>query len=1184
PPPPSAAVEDLLDALANEVPQAGASKPPLAPTTAAGAAQSGATDLRMRRGRPLPATPSDPAAQGHRRTGHTPATHPPPVPAAATNVPEAQQDQASVKPPPAVHPAAQGALRMIKAHEKALGQNPDPKRAARLHYEIARLAEYPLHDLRRGRQHFQEALKLQPDALPVIRGARRMCLAQGNGEGALALFDAEIRITPSVQRKVALLYAKGRLLEDSLGREDEARLLYASALELERSNLSLLKAIEQQEQAHGSWDGLDQSLRRQANAVATDSRHRAALIARRAQLIEAHNGSAESAAELYESALRLDPHTSGALAALKRLHYDQQRWRDLIRVLDMEAESTTDPQVRTLALYRSARVYAERLGERREAIAVLERAHSTAPDEALVLEELARLYEDDGAYASLVQALERLADLSDHKAEKVALLQRIGQLLEDHLGRPEESPRWYRQALALDPTTLPVLQSLGKRLRAQKDWRGLIDMHLGEAEHSEQAERRAAAHTRIAEIYESNLQDAEQAMEHHSRALSILPGYAPAFKALSRLYSEAGKWRALVELFERAVGHESHKTRAISFLFKIGSIYEDALQEYGQAAHAYRRILTLDANNLGAMQAWQRSTERGGRYLELVDALEYEAERSDDVRSRVTLLHRAGEVLEEKANNREAALERFQHVLQADPHYIPALVSLGRLYFRAGRWEDLLDMYERELALTPKGPTAVALLHKMAELCEERIGRDHDATHYYWQAVQIDPGYLPAVRALSRRLRAQGDFTGLARLLQRQLEHSHDDKVKARTAYRLGEVYEEGLQQPEAALAAYEKALASFPNYRPASDALARLRASRGAWDKRIDDLEQEARTTTDARLAIAARIRQGQLWAEQLSEPRRAITCFEQVLGAEPDHPDALLALEPLYRSVGGWDSLGRLYRTEAQCWQDSGAKIAALRELFRLQQGPLHSSAAVQRNTLQAILDIDETDHHALDALERLTLQSDDVERLIELDKRMCHLHTDPGLRAALTTRLAESLEHRPATADDDSAIDLFRQALTTDPRNLGAAIGLARLASQADDPEALAEAARLQADFAGDSDSAAALLLRSAQVRIDRLGDRHGATSDVERALEICPHADEAARMLSDLLQSQGQHARLAERLARAASSRRDTDGGVVLWTQVAELQVGHLHNLAGAIGSLTRALRLAPNHQQTLQRLA
>ncbi len=1089
----------------------------------------------------------------------------PPAPPSRAGAPAAREE-----------PAHAEALALVRACEAELAAGASPARAARLHHEIARLSEWPLGDLRRASAHYQEALARAPEHLPSIRGARRVLLARDSLEPALELFDAEARLTADPRRRAALLLARGRLLEDRLGRLGEARNAYAAGLELDRGDPSLLKALAQCDHASRAWASLTRTLERTANAVSADPRHRAALLAERAALAESRLGDAETAIALLGTALDLDPNAPGSLPALERLLHAERRWRELIDVLGQEAARTDDPARRAFALYRAGRLHAERLGNRDEAIAALERAAEATPDDPLILEELARLYEAAERWGPLVAVLTRIAHATDVRAERVARLHRLGTLCEDRLHAEDDAVRFHEEALSLDPTFVPSLQALGKLHPRRGAWEALVRMHLAEAGAVEDAPRRAAAHARVAEIVELQLGNVEEAAEHHARALVLAPGHPVSFKALARIYAALGRHRALVDLHERAIDGAPDPERAITALFKIAALHEDALGDPAQAAHAYRRVLSLDPGHLGAIHALQRVTERAGRWPEHVEALELESEKTRDVGQIVALLHRAGEVLDEIVGDRDAALVRFRKVLGIEPRYVPTLTALGRIYYRAGRWEDLLDMYGRELEVTPPGPRAVALRMKMGELCEERVGRDDEALAHYGAAAAMEPTSPAALRALARKLRERGDWAALVEVLETEREDIADPARRALAAYRLGEVCEERLAQPERAAALYEHALVLWPQCLPARAALSRLRAGASAWPAVVDELASEAATTAEPTRAVEALLRAGEVWRSGLDVPQRAIACFEAVLTRDPAHLGALLALESLYREVGDASGLERVLAQLFQTLTDTGARVAALRERARVQEAQHRDDA--RRATCEQILALAPDDPSALAALEALALATADAPLLARVDARRAATEPDPAVAAVHQTRVAEALEAQ----GDPHALEAFRAALRLDPESIAATRGFSRVAARTDDPEALAEAARREAAMSQSGDVAAQLLVRSAQLRRARLADTVGATADLERALELCPDCTDAAEHLAPLLAA--EPARYVDVLARAADSAREPARQAALWRSVARLRADALDNVPGAIGALHRGLRSLSDDTATLQLLA
>ena len=528
----------------------------------------------------------------------------------------------------AENPFLRYAQTQIQAWEAELATQPDLFRAARLNYEIARLLEYPLGDLNQASTYYLRAHGLLPEYLPILRGARRVLLAQRNFQRALPLFDAEIRLTSDPRRKAALMYAKGSLLADVLRNEGEARAAYASARELDPGNVSILKALEQIDARNGAWDQLEKELAHTASAVEKDPRHRSALVARRAHLFEVRQKNVGTAVELLETALDLDPAAPGAFAALKRLHHAQGRWRELIAVLERESQALGDPDLKAMAHYRIARLHSERLGNRDKAIAALERSVAENPKYRLVVEELIRQYAAAGRHDAQVRMLEILVGNIDAPQERISILYQIGELHENRLYNEDEAIRWYESALAIEPTYRPSLRALSKLYTRRKMWEPLIQMLHDEAEASDDSARAAAAHTRMAEIFEVQLGDAEQAIDHHARALALQPGLATPFKALSRLYGDAGRFHELIELLERGIDEASEEDRRVAYLFRVGDLYADYLHEPVQAAHTYRRILKIDPDHLGAIHAVQRVYEVAGRHKELVDALAHDVDRA----------------------------------------------------------------------------------------------------------------------------------------------------------------------------------------------------------------------------------------------------------------------------------------------------------------------------------------------------------------------------------------------------------------------------------------------------------------------------------------------------------------------------------------------------------------------------
>jgi tetratricopeptide (TPR) repeat protein len=1074
------------------------------------------------------------------------------------------------------------ATAIIATCEAELARAASPDRAARLHHEIGRTHEAVFGDLTAAFRHYQAALEQVPDHLASIRGAKRVLLEQRRFAEALPFWDAELRVVADPKERAALQYQKGRYLGETLGDEAGARSAYAEALELDPANPTILKALERCHQAAQEHRSLLQIYERIADTVTDNARLRAALMVRRAQILANDLDDAATAAEIYLGALQIDPEATGAREALEAIATSRQDWNVVIALLGQTAERSGDAVDQALAFYRSARVHAQRLGNRREATAALEAAIARTPGDPLLLEELVRLHGDAGESEALAAALRELLGVTTQIPDRLALLHALGRVYEGELGREEEAIQYYREALALDATHTPLLQSLGKLLTVRQDWLGLVDMHLAEAAASGSSAQRAAAHARAAEILERRLLRPADAAFHHAQALALVPGFPASFKALVRLYAQSGQHRELVELYERAVDETTTIDWKVTYLFNVGQLWAERLGDGAQAAHAYRRILELQPDNLGALHALQRVLEKTEQYDKLVSCLEREAELTQEMDLVLGLLHRAGTILDEQIGDQTAAKRRFLKALEIDPGFVPALASLGRIHYRAGQWDDLLQMYRRELDATADERARVALLVKMGELCERQMGRAREATAHYQEAFELAPAHRPALSALVRLLRQAGEYNELALLLEKHLAGLENPAGRALTAYRIGELYEEHLDSDVQAIEFYRKALAAVPGHRPAALAVARVLERAQEWAQVVEHLVHEAEASNDPRRRANILMRQGEIWRDRLHDHERAIACFEELAVEEPC--SALLALEDLYVRAGNWMALAGVYARQTAAFAEPAAKLTALRELARVQELNGVGAPEERVHTYQQILALAPDDADALRGLGEVARQLGDDGARARAYARLADLEGDAAVAAEYQLRLAQMLE----AAKDPEAMTAYRAVLRRVPESLSAVRALSRLAEASGDTMALAEALRREAALTTAPEEASALLVRSASVCLrpdDDAGETQArAADDLERALELSPDSVLAADALRRTLQSAGRAERLIDILSKAASAARDPERQAALWLAVAEIHESRPNGVGPAVAALKRALKASADCVEAHRALA
>jgi len=205
----------------------------------------------------------------------------------------------------------------------------------------------------------------------------------------------------------------------------------------------------------------------------------------------------------------------------------------------------------------------------------------------------------------------------------------------------------------------------------------------------------------------------------------------------------------------------------------------------------------------------------------------------------------------------------------------------------------------------------------------------------------------------------------------------------------------------------YRRALVEVPGYRPAALALARVLEHVREWTQVLEHLAREAEATTDPRRRASLLMRQGEIWRDHMQNDGRAITCFEALALDAPCA--ALLALEDLYTRAGDSASLAGVYARQSEAFADPAAKLAALRELVRVQEIDGVGGLEGRARSYEQILALAPDDVDAWRGLGEAAGRRGDDATLARVYGRLAELEADATVAAEYQLRLAQMKHQR-------------------------------------------------------------------------------------------------------------------------------------------------------------------------------
>src|SRR5262249_19327250 len=161
------------------------------------------------------------------------------------------------------------------------------------------------------------------------------------------------------------------------------------------------------------------------------------------------------------------------------------------------------------------------------------------------------------------------------------------------------------------------------------------------------------------------------------------------------------------------------------------------------------------------------------------------------------------------------ALETNRRILALAPNDAAAIDALERLYLAKQRYEDLLAIYDRKLALVADAAARKDIQYKIGQLYEDEIGDDAKAVTAYRAILQATPTVdeeREALAATHRIHERRKEWKDLGDVLVRELALvPATDPGHVALKFRLGEVREQHLGDVAGAIGCYRDILGLEP-------------------------------------------------------------------------------------------------------------------------------------------------------------------------------------------------------------------------------------------------------------------------------------------------------------------------------------------------------------------------------------
>ncbi|MFW5878733.1 MAG: tetratricopeptide repeat protein, partial [Myxococcota bacterium] len=468
----------------------------------------------------------------------------------------------------------------------------------------------------------------------------------------------------------------------------------------------------------------------------------------------------------------------------------------------------------------------------------------------------------------------------------------------------------------------------------------------------------------------------------------------------------------------------------------------------------------------------------------------------------------------EKLGRGEEAGEEWWRAAQADPTDMEAYARLTAFHTARRNWKVVVRVLDDWLAAASSASDKAELYVRLAEVHRHQFDDEKTAVAAYEKALARVPEHAGAQSALLEIYREHDDLAKMLPLLESRLRWATDPRERTQTLAELWEVgsrlgAEGDVRAGRRALEALKEACLLAPGDEKLWQALEGVLSGRETVADLAGHLEARAARQEGAERA-ASLLKAAEAWrrATRHDDERgqdRVRRCLERARDAAPvDHPvirEILFLLREIYTDSNAWEALAAILAqlADERVCPEPIHRRPLLEELAWLLAERLGRPLEAVGH-MQALLELSERDSERDAILGRLvTLHGGlgDWHRVIALTEERISLHRGTEREADLHLAAAEIAERR--ISNYEAALGHLRAALAVRPGDENTLDRVERVCAAAgrhgDHAAIIAEEGRR----AKDPVKKAGLLIRSAAIKEEKLGDPAGARRDLEAALD-------------------------------------------------------------------------------------
>jgi len=1032
---------------------------------------------------------------------------------------------------------------LANAYADVLGiEGIEPATQAIIGKRLARVFEEELADVAKAEETYRYVLTVAPQEHDALANLDRIYTSLEQWPELAGVLEQRAASAEDDHEKVELYTRLGQVYEEQLGQTKDAIVAYRAIFDkLSPTNEDAIAALgriyEQTEAYRELWSVYQRELDNAHGDV-----QEAEIRAKMAHLAAERLGNVDGAIEGWKRVLDLRGEDPEALGALAGLYEQQGKWAELTDVLERHFDIAESDEDRVNVLTRRARLFAEQLNRDDEALETWQRVLDIDFSNIAALRAIAHVWRTRQDANELVGALHATIDRAAAllEAEELKSIYReLGKTYGSVLSQPFDAAEAWRHLLEVDPTDFEAMAELEGVYRAEERWVDVIGVKMQRADALQEPSEQIRELLEVTELWKKEVNDYDQATPAFEKVLAIDPAHQEAFEALERLHAAAGRWETLVELYLNRLETRESVEEKNELLRRIARVFEERLDDKNQAFDALVNAFAEDFGDDETARYLERMAQATGRWGELINTANAWLPEQTEDKQKIRLCLRLGKWYGEDLGHPEYAQPYYQQIMALDPNNVQVLRQMAAIHRMGAHWQKVGETLTRALDVAVANEDRKAILVDLGELLFRNMNQSDQGIAFYKRALEVDPLYLPALTALERIYDERSNNNDLVDILAAKVQALTEPDQIASNKLRMAGLYETALGDFDRAGKVYREVLEIDGGNVLGLRGLERIYQTLQSWSELIGVLERQLDVVETERERVEVLLKLAALQEEHFLKFDIASQRLEQALEISPGEERAYVALERCYRRLKQWLDLINTYErhiSEAASGTTKVELYGLIAAVYAEEVGDVDRAIDAYRN----IVDLDDTNVPALEALSKLYEKQGDAALAIESMTRVADLTTDGNQRVEMYYRIGKALDEK--LGDRGQAQERFEMSLDLDPAHLPSLAALRTIAIDESDWDRAARYLEQEQLNTPTPRARAKLLVELGKLRDDMLGEHDLAVQSYELAMQCDSDCEEAALpLLQEYIRVErfADAEPLAEMLVRKSKNKERTE---------------------------------------------